>query len=98
MSDREVFYTVDRREGDVTVLVADDGTAVDLPGHVLRVPLSLPRRVAAGVVLRVRLLASGEPEWSSATIDDAERARRLQQARERLERLGRTDPGGDVVL
>jgi DUF3006 family protein len=92
MSEREAFYTVDRREGDVTVLVADDGTAVDLSDH------ALPVRVGAGVVVRVRLLASGEPEWSSATIDDAERGRRLRQARQRLERLGRTDPGGDVVL
>jgi hypothetical protein len=94
MGEPEAFYTVDRREGKVTVLVADDGTAVDLPGHVLRLPMLAP----AGVVLRVRLAADGEPEWSSATIDDAERQRRLLQARERLERLGRTDPGGDVVL
>ena len=96
MSEPEAFYTVDRREGEVTVLVADDGTAVDLPGHVLR--LRLPMLATVGVVLRVRLAADGEPEWSSATIDDAERQRRLRQARERLERLGRTDPGGDVVL
>jgi hypothetical protein len=63
MSERETFYTVDRMEGEIAVLVAN-----------------------------------GEPEWSSATIDDTERGRRVRQARERFERLRRTDPGGDVVL
>ncbi|HKW41997.1 MAG TPA: DUF3006 family protein [Gemmatimonadales bacterium] len=92
MRAREVFYTVDRREGEIAVLVADDGAARDIPGR------ALPVALAAGMVLRVRLTASGEPEWSTATIDDPERARRLRQARERLERLRRTDPGGDVVL
>jgi len=46
----------------------------------------------------VRLDADGKPEWSSAAIDDAERERRLQEARDRLERLRGTDPGGDVML
>jgi hypothetical protein len=55
-------------------------------------------KVHEGVVLRVRLGGNGKPDWSSATIDDAERERRLQQARDRLERLRGTDPGGDVVL
>ena len=49
-------------------------------------------------MLRVRLDADGTPDWSSATIDDAERERRLREARDRLERLRGTDPGGDVVL
>ncbi len=49
-------------------------------------------------MLRVRLDADGKPDWSSATVDDAEGRRRLQQARDRLERLRGTDPGGDVVL
>ncbi|HEX4628205.1 MAG TPA: DUF3006 domain-containing protein [Gemmatimonadales bacterium] len=92
MSEGETFYTVDRMEGEIAVLVADDGAARDVPGH------ALPMRVAAGLVLRVRLVANGEPQWSTATIDDTERARRLRQAGERLERLRRTDPGGDVVL
>ncbi|HVH68295.1 MAG TPA: DUF3006 family protein [Gemmatimonadales bacterium] len=92
MSQREAFFTVDRLDGDIAVLVADDGAALDVPGHVL------PMRVAAGVVLRANLAANGDPDWSSATIDDAERGRRMRQARERLERLRRSDPGGDVVL
>ena len=91
MTEREAFYSVDRLERAVAVLVGDDGVGLDV------LKKTLPVKVRAGVVLRVRLDA-GNPDWSSATIDDAERERRLQEARERLERLRGTDPGGDVVL
>ena len=86
------FYTVDRIEGHIVVLVGDDGGALDVPER------ALPLRVREGVVLHVRLAADGSPDWSSATIDPAERERRSKQARETLDRLRRTDPGGDVVL
>ncbi len=88
----EAFYTVDRMEGEIAVLVRDDGTALDVAGK------ALPVTLRPGSVLRVPLTATGLPDWSSAAVDDAERARRLQRARERLERLRRTDPGSDVVL
>ncbi len=91
MTEREAFYSVDRLERAVAVLVGDDGVGLDV------LKKTLPVKVREGVVLRVRLDA-GNPDWSSATIDDAERERRLQEARERLERLRGTDPGGDVVL
>ena len=89
---RQGFYSVDRLEGAVAVLVGDDGVGLDV------LKKSLPGRVREGVVLRVRLDADGNPDWSSATIDDAERERRLREARDRVERLRGTDPGGDVVL
>ena len=92
MSDRDVFYSVDRLERAVAVLVGDDGVALDV------LTKRLPVKVREGLVLRVRLDADGTPDWSSATIDDAERERRLREARDRLERLRATDPGGDVVL
>ncbi len=92
MSEREAFYTVDRMEGAIAVLVGDDGVALDVSGN------TLPVRVREGFVLRVRLTPDGRPDWSSATVDEAERKRRLEQARERLDRLRKTDPGGDVVL
>jgi hypothetical protein len=92
VSERSAFYTVDRIEAAVAVLVGDDGAAIDVPER------ALPVKVREGVVLRVRLAADGTPDWSSAAIDPAERERRLQQARETLNRLRRTDPGGDVVL
>jgi len=92
MTEQDVFYTVDRVEGDVAVLVGDDGAAIDVPRN------TLPVRVREGMVLRVRLAGRGRPDWSICTIDDEERERRLADARERLGRLRRTDPGGDVVL
>ncbi len=92
MSERDAFYSVDRLERAVAVLVGDDGVGLDV------LKKSLPVKVHEGIVLRVRLGGDGKPDWSSATIDDAERERRLQEARDRLERLRRTDPGGDVVL
>jgi hypothetical protein len=92
MSEREAFYTVDRLEGDVAVLVGDEGVVLDVPRG------TLPLKVGEGVVLRVRLTSEGKPDWSSATRDDAERERRLKEAGQRLERLRKSDPGGDVVL
>ena len=89
---KEAFYSVDRLERAVAVLVGDDGVGLDV------LKKALPVSVREGLVLRVRLDAAGHPDWSSATIDDAERERRLQEARDRLKRLRGTDPGGDVVL
>ncbi len=87
-----MFYTVDRLEGEIAVLVGDDGAALDV------VRKALPVRLRPGSVLRVLLTATGLPDWSSAVVDGAERARRLERARELLEPLRRTDPGSDVVL
>lgn len=91
MSERAAFYSVDRIEGEIAVLVGDDGVALDVRRT------ALPVRVREGTLLRVPLSDRG-PDWSSCTIDDAERERRLAEARERLARLRKTDPGGDVVL
>ena len=92
MTEREAFYSVDRLERAVAVLVGDDGVGLDV------LKKALPVTVREGVVLRVRLDAGGKPDWSSATVDDAERERRLREARHRIERLRRSDPGGDVAL
>ena len=92
MSEQEAFYSVDRLERALAVLVGDDGVGLDV------LKKTLPVKVREGVVLRVRLDADARPDWSSAVVDDAERERRLQEARDRLERLRGTDPGGDVEL
>ncbi len=87
-----VFYAVDRLEGQMVVLVGDDETTVDLPRR------NLPARVREGSVLRVELGADGRPDWASAKIDDQERERRLKAAQERLDRTSESDPGGDITL
>jgi hypothetical protein len=91
MSGRDAFYTVDRIEGDIVVLVGDGGVGVDVRRDALGV------RVRQGIVLRVPLSDHG-PDWSSCTIDDVEGERRLADARARLARLRNSDPGGDLVL
>jgi len=87
-----VFYAVDRLEGQMAVLVGDDETTVDLRRH------DLPARVREGTVLRVELGADGRPDWASAKIDDQERERRLKAAQERLDRMSEGDSGGDITL
>jgi len=87
-----VFYAVDRLEGQMAVLVGDDETTVDLPRR------SLPARVREGSVLRVELGADGRPDWASAKIDDQERERRLKAAQERLDRMSESDSGGDITI
>src|SRR5437867_7772646 len=52
MSEREVFYSVDRLERAVAVLVGDDGVGLDV------LKKTLPVKVREGVVLRVRLDAA----------------------------------------
>src|SRR6266566_7288125 len=88
----DVFYAVDRLEGQMVVLVGDDETIVDLPRS------NLPARVREGTVLRVELGADGRPDWASARIDEKERERRLKAAQERLDRMAESDPGGDITL
>ena len=88
-----MLFVVDRREGRMLVLVADDETTLDVPAS------RLPRACRAeGAVLRVTRDAAGEPAWEDATRDRAEEARRLADLKRRAERLRRSDPGGDVVL
>jgi hypothetical protein len=84
------LYVVDRLEGDRAVLIADDDPQVEVP------TTSLPFRVKDGMVLRVPIDVHGHPTWTSAERDEAEERRRMNAARDRLERLQRRDPGGDV--
>ena len=85
------YYVVDRIEGNVGVVVGDDGQSFDVPVG------DLPRGAKEGTVLRVET-AKGSIDWSRAQIDNAERDRRLKAAREKLDRLSASDSGGDVEL
>ncbi len=86
------FYVVDRFEGKLAVVVADDGRTFDVPKR------DLPKGCREGTVLRVDVDSGGSPTWAKAVIDESERTRRLERARDTLKRLGDTDPGGDVEL
>ena len=85
------YYVVDRIEGKVAVVIGDDGQNFDVP------VANLPKGSKEGTVLSVET-NTGQIDWSRAQIDNAERDRRLKEAREQLDRLRASDLGGDVVL
>jgi Protein of unknown function (DUF3006) len=92
MSERERVWVVDRVEGAVAVLVADEDEATV---EVLR--SELPVGTGEGTVLRVPY-EGDRPLWGSAVRDEELRRARLREAEEVLEELKGRDPGGDVVL
>lgn len=85
-------FVVDRIEGDQAVLVDDAGPTVTVPRR------ALPAGTVEGMVLRVPVGPDGQPAWSAARVDHAEAARRRAEAEERLRRLRKRDPGGDIRL
>ena len=92
MSESERTWVVDRIEGEVAVLVADDNQeTLDMPLNIL------PRGLREGTVLRVTE-SKGHPLWTSAMLDEELRLRSLKQAETALDELKNRDPGGDIVL
>jgi hypothetical protein len=92
MSESERTWIVDRIEGEVAVLVADDDQEIlDMPLNVL------PRGLREGAVLKVPE-SKGHPLWGSAMLDEELRLKRLRQAETILDALKNRDPGGDIVL
>ena len=92
MSEAERIWVVDRVEGRIAVLVADDDE------ETLDVPLNvLPHGLREGTVLRVTE-SEGHPLWASAMLDEELRLRRLRQAETALNELKSRDPGGDILL
>ena len=93
VNDTSRLLVVDRREGRMLVLVAEDGTTVEVSAA------RLPKDCRAeGAVLRVPIDVRGDLHWVDTVRDHAEEARRLDELSRRAERLRRSDPGGDVVL
>ena len=86
------FFAVDRVERNIAVLVRDRGETIEMPR------VELPEGLREGSVLRVRFGAQNVPDWSSAVIDKEEEKRRLKEAKEILDDMKRSDPGGDIVL
>jgi hypothetical protein len=92
MSEAERIWVVDRVEGRIAVLVADDDE------ETLDVPLNvLPHGLREGTVLRVTE-SEGHPLWASAMSDEESRLKRLRQAETALNELKSRDPGDDIVL
>ena len=86
------FYAVDRVEGNIAVLIGDSGDTIEMPC------LELPKGLREGSVLRVRFGAKDLPDWSSAVVDVTEEKRRLKEAKDMLDEMKGSDPGGDITL
>ncbi|MDQ6886873.1 MAG: DUF3006 domain-containing protein [Gemmatimonadota bacterium] len=91
-ADEERWLAVDRIEGARAVLQDDSGTSYERA--VSSLPVSARRE---GAVLRV-IFRGATPRWDTARADAAEETRRLADARARLDRLKKSDRGGDVSL
>lgn len=88
-----IRVVIDRREGSVFVAIDDRETVYEVPSK------SLPSKCRQeGAVLDVPLDTSSQPTWKDAVRNAEEEAKRLREGHERLGRLRRADPGGDVQL
>jgi hypothetical protein len=58
----------------------------------------LGEHAVEGAVLLVPLGEVGEPVWGEAERAEDEESDRMEEAEERLDRLRKRDPGGDVDL
>lgn len=85
------YLAVDRREGKTLVLVDDDDRDYERPAR------EHPG-VRSGDVLRVPLTRAGRLDWRHATVDDAERERRLDAVKRLRDELAEGDAGGDITL
>ena len=92
-SEQSTIFVVDRYEGDLIVLVDDSGKVIEVKVDTLPADCR-----SEGAVLRIPLDAASKPVWVSASRDYSEEKRRLQINADRLSRLRRSDPGGDVSL
>ena len=90
---RTKLFVVDRREEGLLVVVDDENVSMDVEAG--RLPKSCR---AEGAVLRVPLDDDGVPMWEDARRNRAEERRRIAELSKRVERLRRSDPGGDIVL
>jgi hypothetical protein len=90
MSEQRTFV-VDRIENDHAVLIGDDRTEYTLPrAHI-------PAGAGEGTVLKVRVEGDA-PDWTSAIADAAEQSRRVEEAKQRMDALKKSDPGGNLKL
>lgn len=89
----ERVYVVDRIEGGVVVLVPEDDA---FPDEEVSAD-DLGPAVSEGDVVRATV-SEGVLGWRDAVLDPLLKAERLKRAEDRLRRLRKRDPGGDIVL
>jgi hypothetical protein len=87
-----IFVSVDRADGDIVVVVADDGRSFELARK------NFKTRPAEGTIYRVSVNDAGEPKWASMVRDAAETTRRRKELKARMDALRCKDDGGDIKL
>jgi hypothetical protein len=93
MNDDTKVFAVDRREGEYIVLIDDEGASLDVSAS------GLPSACRhEGAIIRVPIDGRGNLIWRSSMRDAGEEKRRIKDAENRLDRLGRSDDGKDVKL
>ncbi len=85
-------FTVDRHEGDLSVVAVDGRALLDLPRWLL------PPAARGDDVLAVTVEASGDRALITIQRDAAATARAQEAARAAMQRLKKKDPGGDLRL
>lgn len=76
-------------------LHASDAVIVDDHGRAFTVPLDrLPPGLAERTILRVLVGDDGNPDWSSAEVDEAETQRRQRRSADLTDRLRDSDEHG----
>lgn len=80
-------FAVDRIEGQVAVLIGEDGSKHDIP------LTQLPAGTDERSVLDVDVGADGKPSWGGSRLDAAEMKRRIKRGKERLEAWKKRGPG-----
>lgn len=85
------IFVVDRIEGNIAILVSDRGE------EALIAVGATPFGLIEGLVVRVPF-ADGAPDWQHCKSDPEETRKRLDEARQRMQRLRKSDPGGDIKL
>jgi hypothetical protein len=83
---------VDRHEGEITVVELDGHRFADVPRWML------PRAAHGDDVLAVRVEAEADRAIVTITRDADATAQAKDAARAAVDRLRRSDPGGDVTL
>jgi hypothetical protein len=89
---KSILVAVDRVEGSIAVMQADDGREFSVPAK------SLGSKPTEGLIYRVPVRADGKPQWSKAIADPAAAEARRKDLDGRMSSMRQKDPSGDLEL
>jgi hypothetical protein len=92
MKKKTLIVSIDRVEGSTAIAETDDGLHFEVPVK------SFDEKPSEGMIYRVPLDRTGNPDWPRATRDPAEESKRKADLTNRMANLRKRDPGGDIKL